>query len=434
MGKTVGLKGEELDFCRKSFSEYFRKNPIETPPELERREFAFSLFDAGAGAAPFLRHRSLKTRDALEVELVSLVPRHVYYSTSLYRSPSNPSMKEKGWEGADIAFDLDADHLNEAATMSYPEQLELARKRFAYLVDEYLMGDFGLTESDFSIAFSGGRGYHAHVHAPAFQRLTGGERRELVDYIMGIGFDPETDSFGHDYAPRAEGGRGGGRQYLRLFPSGEPGWRGRMSRGIQKWLEERKTLNEEELAQEVMKLLERYETPSDSEGAQVQGKSRSNPKPSRRAKRIAMDLVRPETQKAILERQTLESFPHDRTGENRKELLGALARALSVPLQGEMDAPVTTDIHRLIRMPGSLHGGTGFIVKTLSRKDLDSFNPFADALVPDTARPVKVRLSREADYPFKDTPLKGHEGEVLSAPAPQALFLLLRGEATMEIG
>jgi len=263
MGKTIGLKGAELDFCVRSFADYFRKNPLDPPPELERRELAFALFEDAGGNAPFLRHRSVKTKDALNVELVSLVPRHVYYSTSLYQSPNSPSMKEKGWERADIAFDLDADHLMEAATMQYAEQLELARKRFTYLLDEYLVGDFGLTESDFTIAFSGGRGYHAHVHAPAFQRMTGGERRELVDYIMGIGFDPETDSFGHDYS-RSEGGRGIGRQYLRLFPSGEPGWRGRMSRGIQKWLEERKSLSEEDLTKEVMKLLERYETqPSD---------------------------------------------------------------------------------------------------------------------------------------------------------------------------
>jgi DNA primase small subunit len=433
MGKTVGLKGNERDFCIRSFSDYFRNNPLEPPPELERRELAFALFEDAAGNAPFLRHRSLRTKDSLNVELASLVPRHVYYSTSLYKAPSNPSMKEKGWEGADIAFDLDADHLLEASTMQYAEQLELARKRFAYLLDEYLMGDFGLTESDFTIAFSGGRGYHAHVHAPAFQRMTGGERRELVDYIMGIGFDPETDSFGHDYGPRSEGGRGIGRQYLRLFSSGEPGWRGRMSRGIQRWLEERKALSEEELAQEVLKLLERYETQPSDGGAPVQEDPSAKRKRAGRAKRIAMDLARPETQKAILERQTLESFPHDKTGENRKELLGALARALSVPLQGEMDAPVTTDVHRLIRMPGSLHGGTGFIVRTLSRNDLDSFNPFVDALIKDTHGPTRVKLAKMVDYPFRDPPLKGQEGEILSIPAPQALFLMLRGEATLDV-
>ena len=40
------------------------------------------------------------------------------------------------------------------------------------------------------------------------------------------------------------------------------------------------------------------------------------------------------------------------------------------------DEPVTGDIHRLIRLPGSLHGKTGLIVKTLNRKELDKFDPY----------------------------------------------------------
>ena len=41
----------------------------------------------------------------------------------------------------------------------------------------------------------------------------------------------------------------------------------------------------------------------------------------------------------------------------------------------EIDEPVTIDIHRLIRYPGSLHGATGFKVQELGINELNFFNP-----------------------------------------------------------
>ncbi|SVD73115.1 uncharacterized protein METZ01_LOCUS425969, partial [marine metagenome] len=40
------------------------------------------------------------------------------------------------------------------------------------------------------------------------------------------------------------------------------------------------------------------------------------------------------------------------------------------------DEPVTGDIHRLIRLPGSLHGGTGLVVKILNVDELEKFDPY----------------------------------------------------------
>lgn len=409
------------------------------------REFAFAPFEEGtvaAGQKPhflFIRHRSLKDAGELEKVLSHQAPRHAYYSTAHYLRPDHPSMKEKGWEGADLVFDLDADHLIGAEGLNYQDQLELARKRFCYLLDEYIFGDFGLTESDVTLTFSGGRGYHAHIHSPPFQKLTGGERRELVDYAMGAGFEPLTAAFFPEGSERVEGSQARGRQYLRFYPTTAPGWKGRMSRGLHQWIEERANLSEEALALEVESLLQGEPT---REQKGVPGDPGPSRKPSREAKAIAKDLVRPETQRAILEMQTLESFPHDRTGEKRGTFLTAMAKRLSVQLQGEMDAPVTTDVHRLIRMPGSLHGGTGFVVRPLTRGELDHFDPFRDALLPistlhpgasGTKSTFRVELNQEVNYPFAEVPLRGKVGEKLDLPLSQALFLVLRAEAELAV-
>ena len=54
------------------------------------------------------------------------------------------------------------------------------------------------------------------------------------------------------------------------------------------------------------------------------------------------------------------------------------------------DEPVTGDIHRLIRLPGSLHGKTGLMVKTLSKTELDDFDPY-EIPIAFGNKPIKVR-------------------------------------------
>ena len=53
------------------------------------------------------------------------------------------------------------------------------------------------------------------------------------------------------------------------------------------------------------------------------------------------------------------------------------------------DEPVTGDVHRLIRLPGSLHGGSGLRVTTIKSKELEHFNPMVSA-VAFGEKPVKI--------------------------------------------
>mgnify|MGYP001828611865 CR=1 FL=1 len=57
-----------------------------------------------------------------------------------------------------------------------------------------------------------------------------------------------------------------------------------------------------------------------------------------------------------------------------------IAGHLFVRLAGEADEPVTADTKRLIRLPSSLHGKTGFRVLELTRDQLDDFDPLMDTL------------------------------------------------------
>ena len=54
-------------------------------------------------------------------------------------------MEEKGWMGAELIFDLDADHLEGADQMSFDDMLAQIKKEMISLVDNYLFGDMGFS-------------------------------------------------------------------------------------------------------------------------------------------------------------------------------------------------------------------------------------------------------------------------------------------------
>jgi len=97
-----------------------------------------------------------------------------------------------------------------------------------------------------------------------------------------------------------------------------------------------------------------------------------------------------------------------------------------------IDEPVTTDINRLIRLPGSLHGGTGLVVMPIDRGDLDAFDPLADA-VADQFVGHDVRIRGDGGPPVR---LRGETftipDAVTTVPEYVAVFLMARGRCEKE--
>ncbi|HLE47321.1 MAG TPA: DNA primase small subunit domain-containing protein, partial [Candidatus Thermoplasmatota archaeon] len=129
------------------------------PDRFARREFGFLLH----GQKFFLRHVGFPTQREFREFLVRRAPAHSYYSTAFYKDPDAKTMVEKGWLGAELIFDLDADHVPGAEKLGYRAQLERVKEHFLRLVEDFVIRDFGFKESDLLLTFSGGRGYHCHV-------------------------------------------------------------------------------------------------------------------------------------------------------------------------------------------------------------------------------------------------------------------------------
>jgi DNA primase small subunit len=309
-------------------------------------------------------------------------------------------MQEKNWMGAELIFDLDSDHLPNAETISYSEQLSAVKKEFIKLVEEFLLDDFGFDEKHLDLYFSGGRGYHCHVKDPAVFDLDSNERRELVDYITGR--DLQDSVIFHEQVTGRK--QYGGRTYpsgksLKMPTPNEKGWKGRISRGIIDIVNDIKESDDPQ-----KKLMEYGVTEKDAEKL-------TSELSEERVKRIREGML-------------------DQSKTIRKFFLNSALRKTAVTLgAGETDEPVTCDVKRLIRLPSSLHGKTGLKVVKIDIDELKTFDPLNDAIVFDDD-PVKINLNTSSTIKMNQQHFHLEPGEV---EVPQYLAVFLIGRRTASI-
>jgi DNA primase small subunit len=394
----------EQEYAMRWFRDFYSKTELPVPKDFPGREFGFMFFDKDF----VRRHVGFGSQEDLRRYLVNQVPMHVYYSSAHYENPNAPKMEQKGWRGADLVFDLDADHIPGAEKMTYEEMLYIVKQDMIRLLDDFLLGDLGFGEDEVRITFSGGRGYHAHVQADSVQRLGSHERSEVVDFVTGTDLDhgwifKERSALKHEY-----------KSYTKVDiatlipPEGSGGWKGKVRRRLSDLMEELELLGYEEAK------------------AKYTAFSKLNDKQYFLLQRaLAAERSGSNGRELILKNNSLEYI----TDAKAKEaLLQCVKDTVRAGAAAQVDEPVTRDIKRLIRLPGSLHGKTGMRVISMSRDELNDFNPLRDAfstIFPDT--PQKVQVRAPVDLKLKGQRIFG-EG-VIEVPTFAAIFLILRLKA-----
>src|SRR5512133_1087141 len=182
------------EFLRQRFTEYYKKAVLVSPPSPIQREWGFVLFNPGSAEMRMRRHIGFSDRGEMESYILNLIPQHTYYSTAYYEKPDAGTMADKGWCGADLIFDLDADHIVRGAYDVMLARVKVETEKLITMLTE----EFGMDKKAIALVFSGGRGYHVHVRDIAFRSWGSAERRELIDYVCGIGIDPAAMLSGKD--------------------------------------------------------------------------------------------------------------------------------------------------------------------------------------------------------------------------------------------
>jgi len=343
------MKERTRAYLRGRFGDHYRRSEFTPPPDANEREWGFIPWTDGPGET-MVRHRSLLDLGELGDFLARKRPKHVYFSAGRYRDPSASSMGAKEWRSSDLVFDLDADHLPsvELGEDSYAQMLAKCKDALLRLLD-FLEDDFGF--EDLTVVFSGGRGYHVHVRDTGIQGLESDARREIVDYVRGIGL--EFDQLVEEEAVAGTAGRSSPAQKRTLSTDG--GWSARAHRHVMNVVDDLLELDDEA----AIERLREYEGIGEGKATAALTAARQN------YDQLAAGNI----------------DVHPAFFQLAKLLMTEVVAMDNAPI----DEPVTTDTNRLIRLPGSLHGGSGLEVQRIERDAIEAFDPLVDA-VPETFR------------------------------------------------
>lgn len=386
------------------FSLYYNDNSfsVSAPSMIDKREFGFFL-----SKNEMLRHKKFTNESELKEFLKSVAPLDVYYSCAYYEDPE-ADMEKKGWCGADLIFDIDADHIItscskvhdnwvcggcgfagkgvepekcpicggekfEVSTWPCENCLASARAETIKLLD-FLMRDFGFSEKEIHVFFSGHRGYHVHIESENVKCLDSVARKEIVDYVCGLGFDVFPKGFTETMS-------------LNSF-----GWDGRIARGIYEFI-----LNSKR---------------EDYENLGIKGN-------------IADIIIR--NKDAILKRFNVMGWWRTVKGvgfETWRKIAEFCAKSQSV----QIDTVVTTDVHRLIRLANTLHGKTGLKKVELSHLELQDFDPFKKAVAFKKGS-VTVFVSDAPQFRLGDEVFGPYQNQRVELPMAAAVLLVCKGRA-----
>jgi len=395
------------EFIQQKFAEHYKKNldSILPPSTLDKREFAFLLFKEKT----MVRHRGFTSEDNLRNFLLEAEPSDVYYSSAYFERPE-AEMDAKGWLGADLIFDIDADHIPTQCDKQHdmwtckncgasgqgtkPEKcakcgglkfselgwlcdtcLESAKKETIKLVD-VLEHDLGFSDKELRLAFSGHRGYHVHVEDLAVRTLDSMARKEIVDYMAGVGVELGAYDLEKGVTPSLDG-----------F-----GWSGRIAKGTYEFLLSATQAQLEnagvkkKAAAQILKQKDRLLESWENKG------------PWRMLKDIG-----PDDWKRILQQ-----------GIARQSV--------------KIDTVVTTDVHRLIRLSNTLHGETGLKKVEFAAGEIERFDPLK-SVIAFTDGTVRVEVGETPEFRLSDAVYGPFRNQRIELPTAAAIFLLCKGVA-----
>jgi DNA primase small subunit len=369
---------------KRYFKDYYFKSGerIKSPSEIESREFGYFPF-----GGQMVRHLTFKNLGALRATLLKEVPAGVYCSNSLYTDPT-AEMPKKGWIRAELIFDIDADPLG----------LPCKKLHDIWLCKQCGKKEYG-TRPEKCPSCGGTRILEMSWACRECLEGTKKETFKLLDFLesdFGISgkeifvyFSGNAGYHVHvigsaleelDQTMRAQisdylGAKGmlpGAFSSPNLSPN-DPGWRGRVARRIRDLPEQNRLF-------------------------------RSVPYEERL-------------------REAINKFSKKNGGE---KFLEELVSGLAV----KIDPMVTSDIHRIFRMPETLNNKTGLVKREV--RDLSSFDPAVEAIAlqngsRDEEIGISIDMSPQIELggrtygPFRN--------EKLKLPAFAAVYLIAKGAA-----
>jgi DNA primase small subunit len=243
-----------------------------------------------------------------------------------------------------------------------------------------LENDFGFSSDELHVFFSGHRGYHVHIENEAVRSLDAMARKEIVDYIIGLGiklFEKKQKKESTD----------------NKFRLHDFGWNRRLKMGMKVFLSNAK---QEDLIKIGFK-----------DGKKI-------------------DLI-VEKKDTLIDRCLDEGYWNGFFGVGDGTWM-KLAEYVREKQSAKIDTVVTTDIHRLIRMNGTLHGKTGLKKLEFPADKLEDFDPFTQAVAFKKGT-AKVLVSDAPEFRLGGNTLGPYKNQTVELPVAAAVMLICKGRA-----
>lgn len=426
------LRGNKMNltqaYIKKLFSAYYRAHIREFPDtaSLPQREFAFLRWDHPG----MVRHLGYPSKDFLLQYLISHGPRHSYHSATYYERPSAEKMEDKGYLGCDFVTDIDADHIPTACRSDHnytickacgnkekgekPEKcskcdgtkftkilwlcdecLNVSKQQAFNLVENFLVREFAIPLEAIQLNFSGHRGYHIHLDGDAWLHLDQDARREIADYVTGEGFSFKLWNFKKT------------QNVMQGFTLDQPGWPSKITREFYRVLKSGEN-----------NIWHYFKNP-------IYGRALNKPVIEKILNYRLKLITAIEKKSRIWDIPTL----HDSSWHR-------IFYILRDHIKADIDVVVSIDLHRLIRLNGSLHGKAGFKVMSVPYETLKDYDPLVDGLAfPDNSENTitiqitaplapKIRIGDSEYGPYI-------LGEKITLPLNAGLFLLCKDVALL---
>ncbi len=349
-------------WLKSAYKEFYFKSGdrIGFPEDVASREFGYIPFGGG-----MVRHLSFKSKGEALAEILKQSPSSVYCSNARYEYPTRP-IDEKGWLGAELIFDIDATDIPTPCKRGH--DLWYCEKCHAS----------GKLPRPPKCTKCGGPSTEFHGTCETCLDAAKEHAKRVVAFL--------TDDFGVD--PDA----------VRVYFSGNRGYH-----------------------------LHVYDSRFDRLDSAARGEI---------AEYMRGSSLPPNQTIASTLRRRVPAGPQGAgwarriigyVDEKKQDYQGTLQKLVSESVSSQralVDSSVTTDVHRVFRLAGTLHGNTG--MSKMRVESIERFDPQEDPVVL-SSRPVEVKVDFYPRFRLKHKDFGPFKSETVELPTFTAASILTRG-------
>ena len=369
----------DLKFLEETFKQYYfdHFDLIHVPDRSKEREYGYKKFNSG-----MIRHMSLKTDKDLHLMLMTNVPSDVFCSNGYYSFPNLP-MAEKDWKEADLIFDIDAKDLNLSCRKDH-----ICMKCFS-CAETSLAQDICPKCKSNKLDFI----------SLSCQNCISGVKKEVLKLMKILTSDLQIDD-----------------KNIKISFSGNEGFHVYVTNSSYSQLgsNERRDLIDYIKFQSAVP--ERFgfkkNNPSRSSFPDLGDPGWSG--------RVAKELFGSKSKRSKIITKVISDGNvayQQKLEEMGKNLIGV-----------KIDSNVTSDIHRIFRLEGSLNSKSG--LTKLACENIEKFNPYTEACLIDD-KPVEISANSPIGFRLKNRKFGPYMNEKISVPKYAAVYMLCKGMASI---